>query len=30
MERNWEDGKLDVRKTLSHPDWLNRARRAKW
>jgi NTE family protein len=26
MERNWEDGKLDVRKTLSHPDWLNRAR----
>jgi NTE family protein len=26
MERNWEDSKLDVRKTLSHPDWLNRTR----
>lgn len=26
MERNWEDGKLDVQKTLSHPDWLNRTR----
>ncbi|MGA8169723.1 MAG: patatin-like phospholipase family protein [Methylocystis sp.] len=26
MERNWEDGKLDVRKTLSHPNWLNRTR----
>ena len=30
MERNWGDGTLDVQKTLSHPDWLNRARRAKW
>ena len=26
MERNWGDGKLDVQKTLSHPDWLNRTR----
>ena len=25
MERNWADGKLDVEKTFSHPDWLNRA-----
>ena len=24
MERNWGDGTLDVQKTLSHPDWLNR------
>ncbi len=26
MERNWSDGKLDVHKTLSHPDWVNRKR----
>ncbi|HYA80608.1 MAG TPA: patatin-like phospholipase family protein [Methylocystis sp.] len=24
MERNWDDGKLDVEKTLNHPAWLNR------
>lgn len=26
MERNWDDGKRDVRKTLSHRDWLGRSR----
>jgi len=26
MERNWGDGKLDVQRTLSHPDWLNAER----
>jgi len=26
MERNWGDGKRDVERTLSHLDWLNRAR----
>jgi NTE family protein len=26
MERNWGDGKFDVQKTLSHPDWLHRER----
>jgi len=26
MERNWEDGRLDVQKTLSHPSWRDRPR----
>jgi NTE family protein len=26
MERNWNDGKRDVEKTLNHPDWLTRKR----
>lgn len=26
MERNWEDGRLDVQKTLSHPNWRDRTR----
>ncbi|HTO78361.1 MAG TPA: DUF3734 domain-containing protein, partial [Methylocystis sp.] len=26
MERNWGDGKSDVEKTFSHPDWRNRPR----
>ena len=26
MERNWMDGRMDVEKTLSHPQWINRDR----
>jgi NTE family protein len=26
MERNWMDGRKDVEKTLSHPQWINRDR----
>jgi hypothetical protein len=26
MERNWMDGRKDVEKTLSNPQWINRDR----
>ena len=26
MQRNWVDGRMDVEKTLTHPEWLSRTR----